>query len=536
MPSNPRRDTPQASGPQRRAVLQAGIGGAALAAAGLTAVSAVPAAAREAETGAAARTGQPGPHSWHQYVQAPADRTVRPVRVLRTTGDVTEPEALLRPHGKPTVLKRPEPTAPRRWPEGTTATASSAHAPNNGNDGNTRTYDASNAVDGNPDTFWNDDTIAAYPDVLTITTPAPVTLAGITVLSNPDGVPSDFTVETWDGSAWRTAATVTGNSAVQIPVRFDAAASTSRVRITVTADQDTPKGNFTRVNEVWPAVVPVEQIPSVVLDFGKVVVGYPHVRFAWASANSPGVRLAFSETLQYLSDRSDFTRSDQSGAPGHGTDQFAVAASGAHWTDSGGYQKDGKVYADGLHGFRYLRISLDALPADAPVALPWGQVAVDSVWLDFSAYLGTPDTYSGWFLSSDDELNRYWYGAAYTNELVTDTFRAGDVDPRGADTPCCAANSSCTTAQSATGTPTSATSPSPRAPCTSPTTTHLRPPATSWPTSRTTNAPTGGYPRPPSTATRCRSSTIRCGGSPAAGTTSSTPGTAATPPPTTRTW
>ncbi|MFJ5220837.1 alpha-L-rhamnosidase C-terminal domain-containing protein [Streptomyces sp. NPDC088354] len=438
MPSNPRRGTPQPSGPQRRAVLQAGIGGAALAATGLTFASAAPAAARDAGTGGAGRaapSGPAAPHSWHQYVQAPAERTVRPVRVLRTTGDVTEPEALLRPHGRPAVFKRPEPTAPPRWPDGTTAAASSAHAPNSGNDGNPRTYDATNAVDGNPDTFWNDDTIAAYPDVLTITTPSPVTLSGITVLSNPDGVPSAFTVETWDGSVWRTAATVTGNSAVQIPVRFETAASTSGVRITVTADQETPKGTFTRVNEVWPAVVPVEQIPSVVLDFGKVVVGYPHVRFAWASANNPGVRLAFSETRQFLSDRSDFTRSDQSGAPGRGTDQFAVPASGAHWTDTGGYQKDGKVYADGLHGFRYLRISLDALDADAPVALPWGQVAVDSVWLDFTAYLGTPDTYSGWFLSSDDELNRYWYAAAYTNELVTDTFRSGDVDPRGADTP-----------------------------------------------------------------------------------------------------
>jgi hypothetical protein len=93
------------------------------------------------------------------------------------------------------------------------------------------------------------------------------------------------------------------------------------------------------------------------------------------------------------------------------------------------------VYADGLHGFRYLQISLDALPADAPAAVPYGEISLDAVWVDFTAYVGTPGSYRGWFLSSDDDLNRYWYGAAYTNELVTDTFRADDVDPRGADTP-----------------------------------------------------------------------------------------------------
>jgi hypothetical protein len=54
------------------------------------------------------------------------------------------------------------------------------------------------------------------------------------------------------------------------------------------------------------------------------------------------------------------------------------------------------------------------------------------VALQFTAYVGTPSTYRGWFLCSDDELNRYWYGAAYTNELVTDTFRQDDVDPRNA--------------------------------------------------------------------------------------------------------
>ena len=370
---------------------------------------------------------------WRRYVSGPPTRNVAPVRVLGTAGDVKDPSALLSRGGPVTVLTRPEPPTPPVWPAGTTATASSYHDPNSGNDGTYTTYDPSNAIDGDPTTFWNDANPATYPAVLTVTSPVAVTLPGVTLLSNSDGVPVDFAVETWDGSDWQPAATVTGNSAVQVAVPFAAPVTTTQVRLTVTQDQDTPRGQFTRVNELWPGLVPVIVPPSVTVDFGKVVVGYPRVRFAWASANKPGVRLAFSETTEYLTDRSDFARSDYVG--GTPTDQFAVPASGADWTDTEGYQSGTQVYAEGLHGFRYLKITLDALASDAPAALPYGQVAVDSVALEFTAYLGTPESYRGWFLCSDEDLNRYWYGASYTNELVVDTFRASDCDPRGAASP-----------------------------------------------------------------------------------------------------
>jgi len=372
------------------------------------------------------------PGGWHRYVQGPSSRTVRPVRIVAASGDVTKPEALLEPGGARSVLRRPRPAAAPRWPDGTTAEASSAHACNNGNDGQPRTYDAANAIDGNPDTFWNDDTPGAFPDVLTITVPQVTPLAGITVISNSDGVPTDYTVDVWRDGDWRTTATVTGNDAVQRAVPFTEEISTDRVRITVTNAQDTPHGYFTRINEVWPAPVAPVPVPSITVDFGKVVVGYPQIRFTSASDNSPGVRVAFSETRQFLTDRSDFTRSDQAGGAGQGTDQFAVPAKGANWTDHKGFQTGDQVFADGLHGFRYLRISLDALASDSPAAQPWGTVEIDSIALQFTAYLGTPSTYRGWFLCSDDDLNRYWYGASYTNELATDTFRQDDVDPRNA--------------------------------------------------------------------------------------------------------
>ncbi|MFD3563654.1 alpha-L-rhamnosidase C-terminal domain-containing protein [Streptomyces sp. NPDC058686] len=426
-------DVKSAQGPDRRAVLGAGVGGAVLAAAGLPLLGSGTAAAATPVQGPAA--GPVSDAAWHRYVQAPSSRTVRPVRIVRSDGDVTRPDALLEPGGQVTVLRRPEPPAAPRWPDGTTAEGSTTHAGNNGGDGQPRTYDAQHAVDGDLDTFWNDDTERAFPDTLTVTAPDALTLSGLTVVSDTDGVPTDFTVDAWVDSDWRKVAAVTGNSAVQRAVRFDAPVSTARVRITVTSAQDLGQGVFTRINEVWPEAVEPVVAPSVTIDFGKVVVGYPKVDFAWASDNHPGVRLAFSETLQFLTDRSDFTRNDQAGGASKGTDQYAVPKGGAKWTDKKGYASGGdKVYADGLHGFRYLRITLDALPSDAPAAQPWGTVAVDSVSLDFTAYLGTPQSYRGWFLCSDEELNRYWYGASYTNELVVDTFREDDVDPRDAFT------------------------------------------------------------------------------------------------------
>ncbi|WNI21972.1 alpha-L-rhamnosidase C-terminal domain-containing protein [Streptomyces sp. ITFR-16] len=420
-------------GPARRTVLAAGTAAVALSATGIA--GAGRASAATAGTAPRPHPGAVPPRpgtGWQRYVQAPASRTVRPVRTTASTGDVLRPEALLKPGGPATVLRRAEPSPAPRWPEGTTAEASSTHPGNNGGDGQPRTYDASHAIDGDPQTFWNDDTQGAFPDVLTVTLPAERELSGITIVSNSDGVPTDFTVDVWHENAWKRAATRSDNDVIQCAVPFTAPLPATRVRITVSGVQDTPSGAFTRINEVWPEAVEADEPPSVTVDFGKVVVGYPRVRFAGASDNSPGVRLAFSETKQFLTGRSDFTRNDQAGGTSKGTDQFAVPARGADWLDHKGFQAGDKVFADGLHGFRYLKITLDALSSDAPAAQPWGTVEVDSVSLEFSAYLGAPSTYRGWFLCSDDELNRFWYGASYTNELVTDTFRRDDVDPRAA--------------------------------------------------------------------------------------------------------
>lgn len=127
-------------------------------------------------------------------------------------------------------------------PAGTVAVASSEHAPNVV-DGATRTYAAANAVDGDPATFWNDDTQGQYPDTLTVTTPSPLTLHGVGLASVSDGVPTDFTVQAWDGSQWVTEATVAHNSALDRWIPFASPVTTAQVRVVVTGTQD----GFTRI-------------------------------------------------------------------------------------------------------------------------------------------------------------------------------------------------------------------------------------------------------------------------------------------------
>ncbi|OAR00020.1 hypothetical protein LLEC1_00483 [Akanthomyces lecanii] len=178
--------------------------------------------------------------------------------------------------------------------------------------------------------------------------------------------------------------------------------------------------------------------PTVVVDFGQNVVGLLSIHFAKSvngSGGLPGVRLAFSETLQFLGDRSDFTRSDNAGRSDkitQGTDQIAVQNSAYAWQDTHGCQSDGKVCSDGLHGFRYVKIWLDALASDAPHTSSSGSVSISSVDLEWSAYLGTPDTFTGWFECSDKDLTRWWYDGVYTVDMGTDLFLANETEPRGA--------------------------------------------------------------------------------------------------------
>jgi len=174
------------------------------------------------------------------------------------------------------------------------------------------------------------------------------------------------------------------------------------------------------------------EIPSVTIDFGINLVGFLSIQFNGASNNSPGIRLAFSETKQFLSDVSDFSRSNMANPITPGSDQIAVRPEPYLWNDTWGCKNGSQVCSDGLHGFRYVKIYLDALESDAPITKPFGTVTISRVELHFTGFLATPDTFQGWFECSDADLNKYWYAGVYTNDITTDYFRENDVDPRGA--------------------------------------------------------------------------------------------------------
>src|SRR5918996_977223 len=87
-----------------------------------------------------------------------------------------------------------------RWPAGTTAEASSAAAG----------HDAAAAIDGTTDTAWIDGTPNQGPDTLTVTTAAPRTLPGVTVVSDTRNWPRAFEVATRHDGRWVRQETVTG--------------------------------------------------------------------------------------------------------------------------------------------------------------------------------------------------------------------------------------------------------------------------------------------------------------------------------------
>ncbi|PVH79245.1 glycoside hydrolase family 78 protein [Cadophora sp. DSE1049] len=196
--------------------------------------------------------------------------------------------------------------------------------------------------------------------------------------------------------------------------------------------------NGTAQNTTWAFADPYDIAPAIVFDFGQNIAGLLSIKFGGAYNTThglPGIRLAFSETLQFLGDLSDFSRSNNGETITPGSDQIAVRHDPYTWTAERGCEFKNKVCNDGLHGFRYVKIYLDSLPWDAPYTSSYGQVSIDSMSLNFTGFLGTPDTFTGYFESSDDQLNQWWYDGVYTNDMCTDTFRLSDTDPRRAGSP-----------------------------------------------------------------------------------------------------
>jgi hypothetical protein len=79
-----------------------------------------------------------------------------------------------------------------------------------------------------------------------------------------------------------------------------------------------PIGLLTGKSTVFTRAVPASNAtgedvaPMIVVDFGQNIVGFLSISFGGSYNSTPGlpsIRLAFSETLEYLTDVSDFSRS-----------------------------------------------------------------------------------------------------------------------------------------------------------------------------------------------------------------------------------
>ncbi|KAH8894887.1 glycoside hydrolase family 78 protein [Thozetella sp. PMI_491] len=186
--------------------------------------------------------------------------------------------------------------------------------------------------------------------------------------------------------------------------------------------------------------------PCVTLDFGQNTVGLLSIDFGGSKqaqgfngTQRPGLTLAFSETLQFLTSKSDYTRSQNmfnNPLVLDGVDHIAVGAEPYSWIDTLGCQYSGSdgnhVCSDGLHGFRYLKVCLAAYAGDANYTSNYGEVTIKSVHLNYEGFHGTPDTFKGWFECSDKDMTQWWYDAVYTNDMTIDIFLANNTEPRNA--------------------------------------------------------------------------------------------------------
>jgi alpha-L-rhamnosidase len=142
---------------------------------------------------------------------------------------------------------------------------------------------------------------------------------------------------------------------------------------------------------------------DIVLDYGRDVGGLPMFTVT-AESGSPTLQAGYSETRTQIGPTGDGAAPWASGDPKR-YDSYSVTAPG---TITNQYVQGGE---------RYEEISLTSP----------GSVSLSAVEIRFEAYLGTPNTYQGYFLSSSDQLNRMWYDGAYTVQL--DQVPPGAADP-----------------------------------------------------------------------------------------------------------
>ena len=138
--------------------------------------------------------------------------------------------------------------------------------------------------------------------------------------------------------------------------------------------------------------------PGLILDFGEVVSG--KIEADALDASGAPVVFSSSESLEFLSVGSDtqaYGSGDVAYRPGGGPESW---------------------HAFARRTFRYLLVTLPQP----------GWADFDRIGVYFTAALGPPSAFKGWFESSEPLLNRIWYRSAYTLQLVSAPGSASALD------------------------------------------------------------------------------------------------------------
>lgn len=160
--------------------------------------------------------------------------------------------------------------------------------------------------------------------------------------------------------------------------------------------------------------------PLLIIDFGKEVAGKVSVQVTGASATRPGLHACFSESREEMALGPNQNSGEAAYAPGCDTANIWNGYPGMPYTydsDSHALPLAGATLPATVTdpvlrgGFRYLTLFLTSP----------GYVDIGAVSLQYTAapLEQDPAAYKGWFLSSDNELNKIWYAGAYTVQIDT---------------------------------------------------------------------------------------------------------------------
>src|SRR6185436_10895474 len=95
-------------------------------------------------------------------------------------------------------------------------------------------YPASNALDGDDDTYWYSNNQTDPAPWWQIDFASPLDLAELTISWYPGLQPRDFNIQRWDGSSWITVRTIVDNTLDEPVIAFDPPITASRVRFNIT--------------------------------------------------------------------------------------------------------------------------------------------------------------------------------------------------------------------------------------------------------------------------------------------------------------